>query len=91
MKFRFTAEHFVRKVLEGVLIGADEAHGIAEMANAALEAEEAKCERVYEYVYLKGKRNRWFCPGPNEKMGQYNPGQASALLWNVEKIGEGEK
>jgi len=82
MKFRFTAEMFEDLGLRHELSGAlgPCARHVAEHANALLEAEEAKCERV-EYFELGSGGKSFLSRDPNR----------TALLWNVEPIGEGEK
>lgn len=70
MKFRFTAEHFETRLGRDVLTTHLNSQRAAEMANAALEAEEEKCERVYQLYRFEIKIGRL----------------TTALLWNVEKI-----
>lgn len=86
MKFRFTAEHFIGVLnidlkLAGVVSNRtwerNLAFQIAKHANSLLEAEEAKCERVYSEPEYRGY---WIQPKDEEH-------SHTALLWNVSPIG----
>lgn len=79
MKFRFTAEHFPFSTR----IKLTSAQSHADQANALLEAEEAKCERVYGPQSFHGFQSTT----QNSYHTFRNPGHThTALLWNVEKI-----
>jgi hypothetical protein len=84
-KFRFKAEDFKGK---GFLVPIDGGTGIfetlAEICNSRLEAEEKKAQMV-----SKMKTTDWFISG------RYTPAELNgithtALLWNIEPIGETE-
>lgn len=83
MKFRFTAEHFQDRS-DFCHCGKEheldcKAVEAANIANALLEAEEEKCERVYSES-SNPKSIWWKC---KSSMGTDTH---TALLWNVEKI-----
>lgn len=87
MKFRFTAENSGASIPSGKNYIADENDMVITIrqANAILEAEEAKCKKVYGHY----DNTEWHIHhGPTEVDRKY---YTSALLWNVEKIEEGEK
>lgn len=81
--FRFTAAHFAEYF--GCMTNSETgkllaAQGIAEIANAILEAEEAECERVELGPDGDGKFS------PFAKFSTH-----TALLWGIEKIEEIKK
>lgn len=83
MKFRFRPEDFDFK---GDIKAAFEYHPdwisrcVADIANARLEAEEAKCEMVY--ADCRTVHRKWY----DDKTGMGGKFGIQALLWSVEEI-----
>lgn len=82
MKFRFKSEDFLP------ILPLDTRNQAADIANALLEAEEAKCAQVFGHCIQCRPTQRWYRKMWHGSKSPHGKPTHTALLWNVEEIGE---
>lgn len=85
--FRFTAEHFIQALGAGKVSMNFSFERIAEIANALLEAEEQKCERIFMHLggaHSLEENNIFYRP-------KIEHSTHTALIWNVSTINNDEE